>query len=162
MIDRMIAALLGTRWLMRLPIPMYRLGLGWLLGRRLVMIEHRGRLSGARRFVVVEVVEREGRALRVASGFGHKAQWYRNLRANGVAHLSTGRSRRVPVAVTLLDPRASREVLDRYARDHPDAWRRLHGAMAAAQRGEPEIAVVEFRPHADRTDRAAHGAAGAR
>lgn len=146
MIDRMIAALLGSPRLMRLPIPMYRRGLGWLLGRRLVMIEHRGRSSGEARFAVVEVVEREGRVLRVASGFGAKAQWYRNLRANGVAFLSTGRVRRQRVGTVLLDRDASREVLERYGRRHPTAWKRLHDAMAVAQGGEPDILVVEFVP----------------
>lgn len=148
MLDRTIAALLGTRWLMRLPIPMYRAGLGRLLGPRLVMIEHRGRLSGEPRFVVVEVVEREGRALRVASGFGERAQWYRNLRANGVAFLSTGRVRRQRVGANLLDREASRTVLDEYGRRHPDAWRRLHDAMDVAQGGEPDIPIVEFVPTA--------------
>lgn len=145
---RLVARLLGTPWLMRLPIPIYRAGFGWLLGRRLVMIEHLGRVSGEPRFVVVEVVERDGRALRVASGFGARAQWYRNLRANGVAYLSTGRVRRERVGVTLLDDDASRRVLERYARHHPDAWRRLADAMTAAQGGTPHIPVVEFGPRA--------------
>ena len=53
-IDRIIARMLRTPWLMRLPIPLYRASLGWMLGTRLVMIEHLGRSSGERRFVVVE------------------------------------------------------------------------------------------------------------
>lgn len=146
MTDWLIARILGTPWLMRLPIPLYRAGLGWLLGRRLVMIEHVGRKSGEPRFVVVEVVERTGRALRVASGFGAKAQWYRNLRANGVAFLSTGGVRRERVAVTLLDDDGSDEVLTRYAAVHPAAWGRLKGAMDIAQGGDARILVAEFTP----------------
>ncbi|WP_221584721.1 nitroreductase family deazaflavin-dependent oxidoreductase [Microbacterium sp. G2-8] len=146
MLERLIARLLGTPWLMRLPIPMFRAGLGWMLGPRLVMIEHLGRTSGEPRFVVVEVVEREVRALRVASGFGTRAQWYRNLRANGVAFLSTGRVRRERVGVRLLDEGASRAVLGRYASAHPDAWRRLKGAMDVAQHGDARIPIVEFTP----------------
>ena len=88
-LDRLAARLLETRWLMRLPIPLYRVGLGWLFGERLVMIEHLGRVSHEPRYVVVEVVERGRNVVRVASGFGTRAQWYRNLRANGVAYLST-------------------------------------------------------------------------
>ncbi len=146
MIDRVIARLLGTRWLMRLPIPMYRAGLGWLLGPRFVMIEHLGRSSGEPRYAVVEIVEREGRALRVASGFGTRAQWYRNLRANGVAYLSTGGVRRERVAVDLLDDVASDTVLDRYRAAHPDAWLRLKNAMGVAQGGDARIPIVEFTP----------------
>ncbi|GGD26956.1 hypothetical protein GCM10010915_03780 [Microbacterium faecale] len=146
MIDRIIARLLGTRWLMRLPIPIYRAGLGRLLGPRFVMIEHLGRSSGEPRFVVVEIVEREGRALRVASGFGTKAQWYRNLRANGVAYVSTGGVRRARVAVELLDEEASDEVLARYRDAHPDAAQRLKGAMDVVQGHDARIPIVEFRP----------------
>ncbi|WP_105566271.1 nitroreductase family deazaflavin-dependent oxidoreductase [Microbacterium halophytorum] len=146
MIDSLIARLLGTRWLMRLPIGIYRAGFGWMLGDRLVMIEHQGRVSGERRYVVVEVAERTGSALRVASGFGEKSQWYRNLRANGVAYLSTGRVRRRRVDVNLLDHDASRVVLERYAAAHPAAWERLSAAMEIAQGHDPVIPIVEFRP----------------
>lgn len=146
MIERVIARLLATPWLMRLPIPLYRAGLGRLLGPRLVMIEHIGRSSSEPRWVVVEIVEREGRALRVASGFGTKAQWYRNLRANGVAYLTTGGVQRERVAVTLLDDDASCAVLERYASSHPRAWQRLKSAMDIAQGGDARILVVEFTP----------------
>lgn len=146
MIARILARLLATPWLMRLPIPLYRAGLGRLLGPRLVMIEHEGRKSGEPRYVVVEVVERDGRALRVASGFGTRAQWYRNLRANGVAYLSTGGVRRERAAVTLLDDEDSRAVLERYDRAHPEASRRLKDAMDIAQGQDARIPIVEFTP----------------
>lgn len=144
--DRFAGKLLSTPRLMRIPIPLYRAGLGWLLGERLAMIEHRGRSSGEARYVVVEVAERGPRYLRVASGFGDRAQWYRNLRANGVAYLSTGRARRVPVDVRLLSAEESDEALERYARAHPAAWKRLYAAMESAWQGEPRILVVEFTP----------------
>src|SRR5699024_676792 len=90
----LMARLLRTRWLMRLPIGLFRRGLGWMLGPRLLMIEHLGRRSGAPRYVVVEVLERGPGRFVVASGFGPGAQWYQNLRANRVAYLSTGLLRR--------------------------------------------------------------------
>ena len=42
--------------LLRAPIWLYRAGLGPLLGHRFVYIAHRGRRTGARREVVLEVV----------------------------------------------------------------------------------------------------------
>ncbi|WP_109211033.1 MULTISPECIES: nitroreductase family deazaflavin-dependent oxidoreductase [Microbacterium] len=144
--DRLTARLLQTRWLMRMPIPLYRAGLGWLLGERLVMIEHVGRVSGEPRYVVVEVVERERNVLRVASGFGTRSQWYRNLRAHPIAHLSTGRARRVRAAARLLDRAESEAVLDRYAVVHPDAWKHLSSAMEYAAGGDVYVPVVEFTP----------------
>lgn len=144
--DRLAAKLLATPWLVRLPIGLYRAGLGWMLGTRLVMIEHLGRVSHEPRYVVVEIVERRQNLIRVASGFGTKAQWYRNLRANGVAHLSTGRARRVPSAVRLLDADESADVLQRYAAEHPDLWEHLSAAMRYDAGGEAEILIVEFTP----------------
>ena len=146
MASRIFAWLLSTRWIMRLPIPMYRAGLGWLLGRRLVMVEHQGRTSGEPRYVVVEVLERTGDALWVASGFGARAQWYRNLRANGVAYLSTGRARRVRVAVTLLDEAEGRARLESYARRRPASWRMLQSALDRQPGGAGRIRIVRFSP----------------
>lgn len=137
--------ILKTRWLMRLPIPLYRAGFGWLLGKRFVMIETLGRVSGEPRFVVVEVVQRGPRWLCVASGFGAKAQWYRNLRANGVAYLSTGRARRVPAAAELLDEEASAEVLRDYERRHPVAWSVLGPVMMHLSDSDV-VPIVEFTP----------------
>ena len=147
--DRLMARLLRVRWLMRAPIPLYRASLGWMFGNRLVMIEHRGRTSGARRYVVVEVIGLERNVVRVASGFGRTSQWYRNLAANGVAYISVGRYRRVRAQPRLLDDAASAARLAEYASAHPEAWRHLHSAMEELQGGEPEIPVVEFVPPAD-------------
>ncbi|NYE21229.1 nitroreductase family deazaflavin-dependent oxidoreductase [Microbacterium immunditiarum] len=144
--DRLVARLLQTPWLTRLPIPLYRAGFGWIFGERLVMIEHLGRVSHEPRYGVVEVVERTPNAVRVASGLGERAQWYRNLRANGVAYLSLGRRRRVPAAVRMLDADESRTVLERYARQHPQAWKHLSSAMDYAAGGHAQIPVVEFGP----------------
>ncbi|WP_106816721.1 nitroreductase family deazaflavin-dependent oxidoreductase [Microbacterium timonense] len=145
-VDRAMARLLATPRLMRMPIPLYRAGLGWIFGRRLVMVEHLGRRSHEPRFVVVEVVQRERNVIRVASGFGVRSQWYRNLRANGVAYLSTGRVRRVPAAVRLLDAEDSSCLLKTYAAEHPDAWKHLSAAMEYAARGDTDIRIVEFTP----------------
>ncbi|HBR88698.1 MAG: nitroreductase family deazaflavin-dependent oxidoreductase [Microbacterium sp.] len=144
--DRLVARLLRTRWLMRLPIPMFRRGFGWMLGQRFVMIEHLGRTSGRPRYVVVEVVSRERNLLRVASGFGTASQWYRNISANGVAFLSTGTARRVPAHARILAPAESAAVLARYAREHPSAWRHLERAMDDLAGGEAAIPVIEFTP----------------
>ncbi|MBD3941120.1 nitroreductase family deazaflavin-dependent oxidoreductase [Microbacterium sp. NEAU-LLC] len=135
--------ILRMRWLMRAPIPLYRAGWGWLLGHRLLMIEHLGRASHQPRFVVVEVVDRKPNVVRVASGFGHRAQWYRNLRANGVAYLSTGTAHRVLAKVQLLDAGGSAAVLREYSRRHPFAWRLLGPALTSLS-GDAVTPIVEF------------------
>ena len=149
LVDRAIARMLRTRWLMRLPIVLYRSSLGWMLGNRLVMIEHLGRVSGERRFAVVEVLSLDRNVVRVASGFGHRAQWYRNIQANGVAYISIGRFRRVKAHARLLSPEASASRLADYAREHPAAWRHLHTSMDLVQGGTADIPVIEFVPPRD-------------
>ncbi len=143
--DRWIANALGTRWLMRAPIPLYRAGLGFLFGRRLVMIEHRGRKSGERRFAVIECVARTDAMVRVASGLGPKAQWYQNLVANGVVFVSIGFRRRVPATPRLLSLEESREGLVQYAAEYPKAWEHLEAAMRILADGEdPVIPLVDL------------------
>jgi hypothetical protein len=71
-----------TRWLVRAPVWLYRARLGILLGPPFVMLERTGRKSGARRYVVLEVVQRGAAGSHVVvSGFGDRAQWFRNIRA---------------------------------------------------------------------------------
>ena len=148
LLDRTVAHALRTRWLVRLPIPLYRASLGWLLGDRFLMLEHLGRKSGRRRFVVLEVLAQERNMVRVVSGLGPGAEWYRNLQANGVAYISIGRFRRVRARVRFLDEEGSAERLREYARHHPTAWRHLYAAIGVAQGRTPDIPVVEFVPPA--------------
>jgi len=47
------------------------------------MLEHVGRKSGCRRYVVLEVVDHAAPGSHVMiSGFGTRAQWFRNIQAN--------------------------------------------------------------------------------
>jgi deazaflavin-dependent oxidoreductase (nitroreductase family) len=143
-LDSLIARALHNRRLMRIPVAIYRMGLGFIFGRRLVMIEHLGRVSDRRRFVVVECIERFDRVVRVASGFGRHAQWYRNLAANEVAYVSTGARRRIPATPRLLTEAESELRLRDYAAQHPTAWKHLEHAMELATGHDPEILVVDL------------------
>jgi deazaflavin-dependent oxidoreductase (nitroreductase family) len=91
------ARLLGVRWLVRAPIVLYRARLGFLFGSRLLLLEHIGRKSGARRYALLEVVghSRPGTYM-VASGFGARAQWYRNIQVNPRVRVSVGSHKPVP------------------------------------------------------------------
>jgi deazaflavin-dependent oxidoreductase (nitroreductase family) len=114
------------RVLLRLPIGLYRVRLGWLLGGRFVLIEHRGRRTGQPRETVVEVVARDrgSGAVTVASGFGPRADWYQNLLAQPEATVQIGGHRFRADAVNLSPAQAGAAMLD-YAHRHPFAARRL-------------------------------------
>jgi deazaflavin-dependent oxidoreductase (nitroreductase family) len=143
---------LTTRWLVRAPILLYRAGLGFVFGSRLLMLEHTGRASGARRYVVLEVVERPGRdEYIIVSGFGPRAQWYRNILAAPAVRVSCGFRRRVAAEATPLSDDSSAAVLRRYAEAHPRAWANLRAGIEAAV-GHPVqgLPMVSLRVTPDR------------
>jgi deazaflavin-dependent oxidoreductase (nitroreductase family) len=124
------ARALRTRWLVRAPIHAYRVGLGFLFGQRLLMLEHRGRKSGRMRQVVLEVVAHPtpDRYV-VVAGFGERAQWLRNVRADPHVLVSVGRRRSNPAIATELERLEADAFLAEYAEQHPDAWERLRATM---------------------------------
>jgi deazaflavin-dependent oxidoreductase (nitroreductase family) len=121
---------LGNRALMRAPIWLYRGRLGFLFGSRTLMLEHIGRNSGAKRYVVLEVVGRPAPdTYVVASGFGERAQWFRNLMANSRARVSiAGHGPRAATARRLPAGEADAVLAD-YMNRYPRAWARFKGVL---------------------------------
>ncbi|MFF0864048.1 nitroreductase family deazaflavin-dependent oxidoreductase [Nonomuraea sp. NPDC003560] len=122
------------RRLWRLPILLYRLGLGPLLGGRVMLLTHTGRVSGLPRRAVIEVVQRDGQGYVAASGFGPKADWYRNVMATPRVSLQVGGHRFRATAVPL-EPGEGADIMARYAPRHPAAARRLCRIMGFAVDG---------------------------
>lgn len=140
------ARFLTTRWAARLPVPLFRAGFGFVFLGRLLLLEHRGRVSGERRYAVIEAVEHESRdRIVVASGLGPGAQWYQNLRAEPRCGVSVGWRTRVPARAELLDDDEGRAVLDRYAARHPELWAALRRSIVdATGESDPEIPMVRL------------------
>jgi deazaflavin-dependent oxidoreductase (nitroreductase family) len=117
------AALLRRRLIVRAPIALYRARLGFLFGHRLLMLEHTGRKTGARRRVILEIVDHPQPATYVvASGFGARAQWFRNVRADPRVRIGIGSHRPVPATARLLTAEQAAASLAAYAARHPRAW----------------------------------------
>ena len=146
-----IAAILRVRPLMRAPILIYRAGCGALFGSRMLMLEHIGRTSGIRRNVVLEVIDRPApdRFL-VASGFGDKAQWFRNIRADPrVRVYHRGRPPRAATARVLTPQEASRSLAD-YAERHPRSWEHFKPVLERTlgrpiDETAPSLPIVDLR-----------------
>ena len=100
--------------------------MGSVLGRRFVLINHVGRISGTLRQAVVEVVAIEGEqgAITVASGFGDTSDWYLNVLAAPAITLQLG-SKRFPVIAQRLSPDEASAAMADYADRHPRAGREL-------------------------------------
>ncbi|MCX5529934.1 nitroreductase family deazaflavin-dependent oxidoreductase [Streptomyces sp. NBC_00006] len=118
------------RRLARLPIGLYRVGLGPLLGKRLLLLHHTGRSSGLDLRVVLEVVAHDPlhNSWILASGFGPRATWYQNLRAAPRTTIQVG-NRHHAVTARFLSTDKGGEIMSRYALDHPRTARRLCSFM---------------------------------
>ncbi|MEV8066542.1 nitroreductase family deazaflavin-dependent oxidoreductase [Streptomyces sp. NPDC085995] len=114
------------RLVARLPVLVYRMGLGALFGGRLLLLHHTGRVSGRDRQAVLEVVESDSRAGTwvVASGFGARAAWYQNLLVEPQTVIQSG-NRHHAVTAHFLGPDEGADIMARYARRHPRTARRL-------------------------------------
>jgi len=119
-----------SRFLYRLPLWIYRLGLGGFLGKRFIRIFHRGRISGETREAVVEIVRFEpesGTAVTI-SAWGDRADWFRNIRKNPLVEAQIGWHRYAAEAVILTEDQRVTEFIN-YARIHPVTAVRLPGLV---------------------------------
>lgn len=128
------------RLLLRLPIWLYRARLGWLLGRRFLLLYHTGRRSGQIHRTVLEVAayDQKEESYQVASGWGFGSDWYRNLLKCTEVTIQVG-AKRLAMLAHPLSPEASGEAMVDYSRRHPAAARglmRLLGMKAATTEAE--------------------------
>ena len=131
---------------MRAPIGLYRMGLGFVFGTRLMMLEHTGRNSGEARYVVLEVVTRpRENEVVIASALGRRAQWFQNLVTDPNCHVSIGRRRRVPAVANVLDRDDAAAFLTDYQVKHPAVWKELKTIMTTLHEGDPDVELPLVR-----------------
>ena len=145
----------ALRLALRLPIYLYRLNLGWLLGHRFLLFAHLGRKSGLLRETVLEVIlyDPATRESVVLSAWGEKADWYRNIEAVPALEVRTGGQRYVPEQ-RFLAPEENHAVISAYGQHHPLAFRvfarvfgyPLDGTEAARREVACSLRLVAFRP----------------
>ena len=128
-----------ARLLWRAPIWLYRLHLGWLMGSHFLLLTHTGRKSGLPRYAVVEVADYDPKTntYYVASGFGRKSDWYRNILKTPRVTIQVKNKKMTAVAEPL-SPEESGELMVRYARKHPKAARNLSKLMGLEVDGTEE------------------------
>jgi deazaflavin-dependent oxidoreductase (nitroreductase family) len=115
-----------SRLLFRAPIWFYRVGLGWLLGKRFLLLNHIGRKSGLTRQATLEVpdYDKETDTYFIAAGFGPRSDWFRNLQQTPDVTIQVGR-RKLAVTAGFLTPEESGQKMVDYARKYPFAARNL-------------------------------------
>ena len=143
--------LLRSRRLMRAPIWIYKARAGALFGSRILMLEHIGRKSGARRDAVLEVVDHPApETYVVASGFGRKAQWFRNIQANPRVRVYAGSHAPAPATARVLNQQQADRTLADYRSRHPRAWNQFSPALeetlgAPITETDTPLPLVELR-----------------
>jgi deazaflavin-dependent oxidoreductase (nitroreductase family) len=114
----------AARWFLRAPIWMYRLGLGGLLGKKFILLNHTGRKSGLPRQAVLEVViyDRETNIIYINAGFGTRSQWYQNLLAQPETSIQIG-WRKMEIRARQLSPQEGGELFLKFIKTAPFAER---------------------------------------
>ena len=122
------------RFLLRIPIVLYRLRLGWLLGKRFLLLTHMGRKSGMEHGTVLEVLRHDPVTDRfiIASGWGEKAQWFQNVVENADVRYTVGTHERTG-RVIRVSPEEAEHELREYGLRHPRALRSLAKLMVGGE-----------------------------
>jgi deazaflavin-dependent oxidoreductase (nitroreductase family) len=151
----------ARRWFWRLiqigPRLAYALGLGWLIGRSVLLLTTTGRHTGRRR-VTPLVYDRLGEMIFVASARGYGADWLRNLAANPAVQIRVGGRRYAGMAAIINDPEEIADYLERQLLRNPrgfGAILRFEGLPYPPSRQDliafgPRRPVVAIRPVASR------------
>jgi deazaflavin-dependent oxidoreductase (nitroreductase family) len=128
---------------MRVPRPLYRHGLGRLLGHTFLLIAHQGRTTGIRRETVAMALtwDAETREAVVCSAWG-ETEWLRNLRAHPALEIEIGGETFVPEQRFLSDDEAVAVAIE-FRRRHPRRLR-LFSTVLGWGDLESEAAVREL------------------
>jgi deazaflavin-dependent oxidoreductase (nitroreductase family) len=134
-----------VRFFQRWPLMYYRLGLGFLMGRRYIRITHKGRHSGRDRRTVLYVFHHDaGTGERfVGAVFGARSDWYRNVLVAPATEVQVGRRRFVPEQ-RLVPAAEAEHLIETWRRERP-RYARLTERMRGASFSAVPVPVVAFR-----------------
>lgn len=143
-----------TRFLVRFPIFLYRIHLGWIFWHRCLLLTHVGRKTGKIRRNVVEVFwyDKNRRESFVASAWGNKSDWYLNIKKNNPISVLTGGERYVPSFRTLSIDEAQ-SVLKSFSTKHKRESNFFLNSFFPSERNQMAfedlskiLPIVAFRP----------------
>jgi deazaflavin-dependent oxidoreductase (nitroreductase family) len=141
-----------VKLLARLPLRLYDLHMGRLLGHRFLVLTHRGRRSGRSYRTMLEVVSwsPSRHEATVAAGWGEHANWYQNIRAAPAQEILIANERFVPEQ-RFLDVEERIKVLRAYRQSHPIAMKALGGLLGLKDGDDPQgaarrLPMIAFQP----------------
>jgi len=133
------------RLIMRFPILLYRLHLGWLLGKRFLLLEHRGRRSGKLKHAVIEVVDHNANdgSYVVAAAWGVQSDWFKNILTTPGVHVTVSTNRFPATAERIPEHEAARH-LHAYSVRHPFAFTQLGSLLIGQSTRDTDEVVQAF------------------
>ncbi len=150
----------GVLWyFFRAPVYLYRWHLGWLFGKRCLLLTHTGRCTGLRHQTVLEVVDyREpGPEVVVVNGFGPDSDWVRNIQSKPGEEVTVG-SQHFIASHRFLGEEEAADVMREYEYRNrfiaPIVHRglswilgwRYHGDQDERRRLVKQLSLIAFRP----------------
>lgn len=146
------------KFLFRIPLLLYRLGLGPLLGNQILVLSTTGRRSGnVHRTPLEYFVDEETGRVHVIAGWAGRTDWFRNAKANPKVGVQIGRQRFEGVAEPVPDEKVANLLLQA-SREVPESlaiWSRWAGRelrptfedMLSAASKFPALALIPDGPH---------------
>jgi deazaflavin-dependent oxidoreductase (nitroreductase family) len=105
--------------MLKLPLLLYRLRLGWMFGHRFMLLTHRGRRSGKIRHTVLAVLRFDPKNKEIMAVSAWSAsEWYKNILSAPALQVETGFTRYVPVHCSLTSEEIA-TLFEDYFREHP-------------------------------------------
>jgi deazaflavin-dependent oxidoreductase (nitroreductase family) len=103
----------------KLPLVLYRLRLGWLLGYRFMQLTHVGRRSGKLRRTVLAVLsyDSQTREIKAVSAW-NASEWYKNIQVAPALQVETGFTHYTPEQRDLSSDEIARLFMD-FRQQHP-------------------------------------------
>ena len=103
----------------KLPMILYRAGLGWLFGHRFMLLTHIGRRSGKVRRTILAVLRFDSQTKEImAISAWSASDWYLNIQASPALQVETAFTRYAPVQ-RALSPEEIATLFEEYRKKHP-------------------------------------------
>jgi len=100
------------KWLFKLPILQYKLGMGWMIGKFVLLLTTTGRKSGLPRQTPLEYLyDARTDRYRIAAGWGGNTDWYHNILKNPKVKVQVGRRMFDAVAETASDEEVAKYMM---------------------------------------------------
>ncbi len=142
------------KYLFKLPILLYRMGLGPVIGRKIMILTTTGRKSGLPRRTAIEYNVHNGRKF-IMAGWGGQSDWYKNLAADPRVTIQTADGAESAIAHRLTE---DEELIDayRFVENNPamQVWMKLLNAEITREQflaQRDQFYLVRFDPTAEPT-----------